>query len=150
MKGAPPGLLLLLLERSFSAAVPTLLLSRHPRLTLSPRPPPPPRPPCKQVLRRYGGSTVVATLAGHTHNDGFHTDSAGIRHRVCKAVLETPPGRHCYGVVHVYADRVELCGVDTFASESWPLEPPQQQQEQQQEQPQSPVAAAAAPGALST
>ena len=150
MKGAPPGLLLLLLERSFSAAVPTLLLSRHPLHTLSPRPPPPPRPPCKQVLRRYGGSTVVATLAGHTHNDGFHTDSAGIRHRVCKAVLETPPGRHCYGVVHVYADRVELCGVDTFASESWPLEPPQQQQEQQQEQPQSPVAAAAAPGALST
>ncbi len=45
-----------------------------------------------QVLHRYAG-TVVATLAGHAHMDGMATDAAGIRHRVCKAVLETPPGR---------------------------------------------------------
>lgn len=44
------------------------------------------------MLQRYAG-TVVATLAGHAHMDGMVTDEAGIRHRVCKAVLETPPGR---------------------------------------------------------
>lgn len=49
-------------------------------------------PPMLQVLQRYAG-TVVATLAGHAHMDGMATDEAGIRHRVCKAVLETPPGR---------------------------------------------------------
>lgn len=49
-------------------------------------------PPFPQLLQRYPG-TVVGTLAGHAHSDGFATDSAGIRHRVCKAVLETPPGR---------------------------------------------------------
>ena len=124
-----------------------------------PRPAPNANPPCTfpaasppafhQVLRRYGGSTVVATLAGHSHNDGLHTDSAGIRHRVCKAVLETPPGRHCYGVVSVYGDRVEVSGVDTFASESWPLEPLEQPQPQRQQQ-QEAAAVAAAPGKLGT
>lgn len=54
-----------------------------------------------QVLQRYAG-TVVATLAGHAHMDGMATDQAGIRHRVCKAVLETPPGR-CAGCKWVAA-----------------------------------------------
>lgn len=135
-----------------------------------------------QVLQRYPG-TVVATLAGHAHTDGMATDEAGIRHRVAKAVLETPPGRwaplgmgawlpggwgepssipagrchrqpcrvpgpqarsatphppcllmpcpslphvpgrECYGIVDVYPDAVHIKGVDTFASEHWPLPP---------------------------
>lgn len=75
-----------------------------------------------QVLQRYPG-TVVGTLAGHAHADGFAADEAGIRHRVCKAVLETPPGRECYGIVEVFADAIRINGVDTFASEEWPLAP---------------------------
>ncbi|KAI7843313.1 hypothetical protein COHA_003014 [Chlorella ohadii] len=75
-----------------------------------------------EVLHRYAG-TVVATLAGHAHMDGMATDAAGIRHRVCKAVLETPPGRECYGIVDVYSDAIHIRGVDTFASEHWLLPP---------------------------
>ncbi|PRW39318.1 manganese-dependent ADP-ribose CDP-alcohol diphosphatase-like [Chlorella sorokiniana] len=75
-----------------------------------------------EVLQRYAG-TVVATMAGHAHMDGMATDEAGIRHRVCKAVLETPPGRECYGIVDVYPDAIHIRGVDTFASEHWPLPP---------------------------
>ncbi|KAL4440436.1 hypothetical protein ABPG75_003437 [Micractinium tetrahymenae] len=75
-----------------------------------------------QILQQYPG-TVVATLAGHAHQDGFACDAAGIRHRVCKAVLETPPGRECYGVVEVFDDAIRIAGVDTFASEEWVLPP---------------------------
>lgn len=75
-----------------------------------------------QILQQYPG-TVTATLAGHAHMDGFATDRAGIRHRVCKAVLETPPGQECYGVVEVYPSSVKIHGVDTFASEEWSLPP---------------------------
>ena len=64
---------------------------------------------------------MVATLAGHAHADGEHRDAAGIYHRVCKAVLETPPGRDCFALVDVYPDRVVVNGVDTFASTEWPL-----------------------------
>lgn len=73
-----------------------------------------------QILQQYPG-TVVATLAGHAHQDGFACDAAGIRHRVCKAVLETPPGRECYGIVEVFEDSIRINGVDTFASEEWAL-----------------------------
>ena len=58
----------------------------------------------------------------HTHTsahtqDGYARDAgSGVHHRVVKAVLETPPGRDCYGTVAVYADRLELAGVDTMAS----------------------------------
>ena len=64
---------------------------------------------------------MAATFAGHAHADGFANDSAGIRHRVCKAVLETPPGRECYAIVDVFSDRIIINGVDTFASEEWSL-----------------------------
>lgn len=79
-----------------------------------------PRLPRLQILQQYPG-TVVATLAGHAHQDGFACDAAGIRHRVCKAVLETPPGRECYGIVEVFEDSIRINGVDTFASEEWAL-----------------------------
>jgi hypothetical protein len=36
-------------------------------------------------------------------------------------VLETPPGRDCYGIVEVYADRLVVKGADTFASAEWVL-----------------------------
>ncbi|KAI3431396.1 hypothetical protein D9Q98_004449 [Chlorella vulgaris] len=82
-----------------------------------------------QILQQHAG-TVVGTLSGHSHSDhsALHKPS-GIRHRVCKAVLETPPGRaqvehsECYGIVEVFPDLVRINGVDTFASEEWPLPP---------------------------
>lgn len=48
--------------------------------------------------------------------DGYALDERGIHHRVLAAVVETPPGRDCYGVIDVYADRLELIGQDRMAS----------------------------------
>jgi len=65
---------------------------------------------------------VVATLSGHAHNDGYHVDpETGVHHRVCQAILETEPGRDCYGIVSVYPDRIEVAGVDAFDSAVWLL-----------------------------
>ncbi len=36
-------------------------------------------------------------------------------------MLETPPGRDCFGVVEVYPDRLVVKGVDTFAGGEWVL-----------------------------
>ena len=42
-------------------------------------------------------------------------------HRVCKAVLETPPGRDCYGICDVFPDRLVVRGADTFGNGEWVL-----------------------------
>lgn len=34
-----------------------------------------------QVLQRYGGGVVAATLSGHAHVDKYHLDETGIHHR---------------------------------------------------------------------
>ena len=57
--------------------------------------------------------------------------------RVCKAVLETPPGRDCFGVVDVFPDRLVVRGVDTFGSGEWCIgggEVVRRRQQQQQQQ----------------
>lgn len=46
---------------------------------------------------------------------------SGIHHIVLPAVLETPPGRDCYGHVEAYADRLVLHGVDTMMSLECPI-----------------------------
>ena len=53
--------------------------------------------------------------------DGYVRDEQGVHHRVLKAVLETPAGRDCFGVVHAYEDRLELVGTDTLQSTSMPF-----------------------------
>ena len=53
------------------------------------------------------------------HQITSHKSRASLSRRVCKAVLETPPGRDCFGVVEVHADRLVVRGVDTFASGEW-------------------------------
>jgi hypothetical protein len=40
---------------------------------------------------------------------------------VLPAVLETPPGRDCFGHINVFCDRLELVGVDTMMSLTLPL-----------------------------
>eukprot|EP00775_Hariotina_reticulata_P008244 gene8244-8434_t len=59
-----------------------------------------------QVLQQSG--VVAATIAGHTHQNGYLVDTAGIHHLVLPAIVETPPGRDCYGWVEVFRDRLQL------------------------------------------
>jgi hypothetical protein len=81
-----------------------------------------------QLLRRSG--VVVATMAGHTHQNGYLVDEAGIHHLVMPAVLETPPGRDAYGTVEVLADALLLKGVDTCMSAVVKLSPEAVQRQQ--------------------
>lgn len=48
--------------------------------------------------------------------DGYAVDDHGVHHRVLSAVVETAPGRDCFGIVSVYSDRLELQGYDRMAS----------------------------------
>eukprot|EP00879_Flechtneria_rotunda_P008922 GHRR01009342.1.p1 GENE.GHRR01009342.1~~GHRR01009342.1.p1 ORF type:complete len:381 (+),score=139.15 GHRR01009342.1:401-1543(+) len=66
------------------------------------------------ILQQSG--VVVATMAGHTHQNGYMLDEAGIHHIVLPAVLETPPGRDAHGWVEVWQDMLLLQGVDTCMS----------------------------------
>lgn len=59
---------------------------------------------------------VAATMAGHTHQNGYVVDACGIHHLVLPAVVETPPGRDAYGIVEVLHDRLLLKGADTCMS----------------------------------
>ena len=68
-----------------------------------------------QVLHKHPG-VVVASIAGHTHQNGYLVDDSGIHHMVLPGVVEAPPGRDCYGVVEVFEDRLELKGVDICMS----------------------------------
>ena len=45
----------------------------------------------------------------------------GVHHLVLPAVLETPPGRDCFGHIDVFNDRLELVGVDTMMSMTLPF-----------------------------
>ncbi|KAL6763309.1 Metallo-dependent phosphatase [Haematococcus lacustris] len=69
---------------------------------------------CLDIMRAAGN--VVLTIAGHTHQNGYLQDEAGIHHVVLPAVLETPPGRDCYGHVEVTDKTLFLHGVDTMMS----------------------------------
>jgi hypothetical protein len=53
--------------------------------------------------------------------DGYFQDEAGIHHRVLAAMLETPPGEDCYGMVEVFEDRLRLVGEGALASTDMPL-----------------------------
>jgi manganese-dependent ADP-ribose/CDP-alcohol diphosphatase len=67
------------------------------------------------TLHRHPG-VVVASIAGHTHQNGYLVDEAGIHHMVLPGVVEAPPGRDCYGIVDVFGDRLVLNGVDICMS----------------------------------
>jgi hypothetical protein len=82
------------------------------------------------VLQQQPG-VVVASIAGHTHQNGYLVDAAGIHHMVLPGVVEAAPGRDCYGVVEVYQDRLELKGVDACMSCSCKLPQVAVQRQQQ-------------------
>lgn len=71
------------------------------------------------ILQSY--TCVAATLAGHTHSDGYAVDESGIHHRVLSAVLECPPGSAAYAYCDVHADRLVLRGVDRLASAEYSI-----------------------------
>lgn len=65
-----------------------------------------------------------------TSQDGYAVDEHGIHHRVLSAVVETTPGRDCFGILSVFEDRLELQGYDRL--ESAVMQLPKQQQRPQQ------------------
>ena len=74
-----------------------------------------------QVIRETAPGVVVASIVGHAHQNGYVLDDWGIHHLVLPAVLETPPGRDCFGHVEVHNDRMRLVGVDTMMSMELPF-----------------------------
>lgn len=74
---------------------------------------------------------VVATIAGHTHQNGYLVDDHNIHHLVMPAVLETPPGRDAYGHMEIHQDRILLKGIDTCMSCELILQPAAVQRQQQ-------------------
>lgn len=60
---------------------------------------------------------VVATFSGHSHQNGYARSEVGSFHSfVLSAVVETPPGRDSFGIVHLYDDEIEILGTDTMMS----------------------------------
>lgn len=105
------------------------------------------------TLHRHPG-VVVASIAGHTHQNGYLVDKAGIHHMVLPGVVEAPPGRDCYGIVGVFGDRLVLNGVDICMSCTCKLPEAavarqQRAAELQQQQPSGTAAAAGKSGAES-
>lgn len=49
--------------------------------------------------------------------DGYAVDQHGVHHRVLNAVLETKPGKDCFGWVDVYEDHLDLVGVGELDSQ---------------------------------
>ncbi|RVE59977.1 hypothetical protein OJAV_G00194200 [Oryzias javanicus] len=55
--------------------------------------------------------SVVCYMAGHAHDGGYHRDvNTGVHHLTLDGVIETPPCSDAFGIVSVYADRMELKG----------------------------------------
>lgn len=55
--------------------------------------------------------------------DGSITDADGVHHRVLNAVVETPEGDSCSGIISVFHDRLELIGDGSLASASLSFRP---------------------------
>lgn len=53
--------------------------------------------------------------------DGYTVDQHGVHHRVLDAVLETEPGKDCYGWIDVYSNYLDLVGVGDLQSQKMPF-----------------------------
>ena len=60
------------------------------------------------VLRE--STAVVAVLAGHDHNGGYHRDARGIHHITLQSPLNKGTNGKAFGIVRVFADHLELIG----------------------------------------
>ena len=66
--------------------------------------------------------TARINLQTFHDQDGYVQDDFGIHHRVLNAVVETPPGRDCYGWLDVFADRLHLRGCGDLQSADYFLD----------------------------
>ena len=62
--------------------------------------------------------------------DGYAVDEHGVHHRVLNAVLETKPGKDCYGWIDVYTDHLDLVGIGELDSQKMPFVPSETASEQ--------------------
>lgn len=60
-------------------------------------------------------------ILGNTMQDGYTVDKHGVHHRVLDAVLETEPGKDCYGWIDVYSNYLDLVGVGDLQSQKMPF-----------------------------
>ena len=60
------------------------------------------------VLRE--STAVVAVLAGHDHNGGYHRDARGIHHITLQSPLNKGTNGKAFGIMRVFADHLELVG----------------------------------------
>lgn len=67
---------------------------------------------CEELLAVIGShKSVVCYMAGHAHDGGYHRDEdTGVHHLTLDGVIETSPYSDAFGIVSVYADRMELKG----------------------------------------
>lgn len=49
--------------------------------------------------------------------DGYTLDEHGVHHRVLNAVLETEPGKGCFGWIDAYSGHLQLVGVGELESQ---------------------------------
>lgn len=62
-----------------------------------------------QLLHAEGKGAVVAVLAGHDHNGGYHRDSAtGIHHLTFQSPLNKGAAGDSYGIIELDCDRLSL------------------------------------------
>ena len=71
--------------------------------------------------------------------DGYAVDEHGVHHRVLSAVVETAPGRDCFGIISVFNDRLELQGFDRLASATMQFQPQEQRADKENAEQQQPV-----------
>ena len=88
---------------------------------------------CRETHRAWNGDEVCAVLrqsgvvalclAGHDHIGGF-AHVGGMTHVTLEAILESPAGSNAFGVLRIYADRIEIDGCGTaLTSRTLPLPP---------------------------
>lgn len=71
-----------------------------------------------EILHKY--PNIVALLSGHTHAGGHQVDEFDVHHHVFEAVLTTPPGTDCFGLLDVYPDRLVIRGRGRLSSLTMP------------------------------
>ncbi len=66
------------------------------------------------LLTTYSG-TVISYFSGHYHPGGYK-EVKGVHFLTFKGILEAPSDSNCFGIVHIFEDRVEVKGFGTEPS----------------------------------
>ena len=73
-----------------------------------------------------GRGRVCAVVAGHLHRGGYAVDDCGVHHLTLSSPLNMGAAGRAYGLVALFADRIELRGprLDDLLPLPWPGRPP--------------------------